>query len=75
MTRYEAAGQLVVIKTSPGSAHTVAVDLDAMAWEAIVGTVAGDDTILVVTRSVQAVEQLHTRLQRLLGLIHPEAAL
>jgi len=75
VTRYEAAGQLVVIKTSPGSAHTVAVDLDAMAWEAIVGTVAGDDTILVVTRSVQAVEQLHTRLQRLLGLIHPEAAL
>jgi transcriptional regulator of arginine metabolism len=72
--RYEAAGQLLVIKTSPGSAHTVAVDLDALAWEEIIGTVAGDDTILVVTRSVRAVKQLHERLQRLLGLIPPDTA-
>ena len=64
---YDHAENLLVIKTSPGTAHAVAVDLDAMQWEDILGTVAGDDTILVVTRSVQAIKQLHERFQVLLG--------
>jgi len=43
------ASNLVVVKTYPGNAHSVAVALDAEGWPEIVGTVAGDDTILVAT--------------------------
>lgn len=65
---YDHAGNLMVVKTSPGTAHAVAVDLDAMQWEDVLGTVAGDDTILVVTRSVRAVKRLHERFQQLLSI-------
>lgn len=64
---YDHASHLVVVKTSPGTAHAVAVDLDAMQWEDIVGTIAGDDTILVVTRSARAVRRLYERFQALMG--------
>ena len=43
------AGNLVVLKTSPGAASPVAVALDASNWPEIVGTIAGDDTVLVIT--------------------------
>ena len=42
------AQNLVVLKTSPGHANSVAVALDAEDWPEIVGTIAGDDTILVI---------------------------
>jgi transcriptional regulator of arginine metabolism len=65
VTSYDHAGNLLVMKTSPGSAQAVAQDMDAMEWAEILGTVAGDDTILVVTRSVRAVKRLHERFQQL----------
>lgn len=43
-----ASGNLVVVRTPPGSAHVVASALDRAGLAEIVGTVAGDDTILVV---------------------------
>ncbi len=42
------AQNLVVLKTSSGHANSLAVALDAANWPEVVGTVAGDDTILVV---------------------------
>ncbi len=42
------AQNLVVLRTAPGHANSVAVALDSEAWPEIVGTIAGDDTILVV---------------------------
>lgn len=42
------SGNLVVLRTPPGSAHVVASALDRTGLEGMVGTVAGDDTILVV---------------------------
>jgi transcriptional regulator of arginine metabolism len=42
------SGNLVVVRTPPGAAHLLAAALDAAAIEGVVGTVAGDDTILVV---------------------------
>ena len=74
VTGYDHAENLVVIKTTSGSAAAVAEDLDAMPWEEVLGTVAGDDTILVVVRSVSAVKQLHERFQRLLGLASRESS-
>jgi transcriptional regulator of arginine metabolism len=43
-----AAQNLVVLKTAPGHASSVAVALDNEEWPDIVGTIAGDDTILII---------------------------
>ena len=43
------AGNLVVIKTPPGSGHLIGVALDEAELPAIVGTICGDDTIFVAT--------------------------
>lgn len=42
------AQNLLVLKTSPGNANSVAVALDDEAWPEVVGTLAGDDTIVVI---------------------------
>lgn len=65
MIEVAAADNLVVIKSQPGTASTLAIRLDAMEWTEIVGTLAGDDTILVVARHRQAARLLHKRLTRL----------
>jgi len=45
------SGNMVVIRTSPGNAHSVGVVLDAASWPEVMGTIAGDDTIFVLVRS------------------------
>ena len=45
------AANLVIVKTYPGNAHSVAAALDAEDWPEIAGTLAGDDTIFVATDS------------------------
>ena len=42
------AQNLVVLRTAPGHANSLAIALDHAAWSEVVGTIAGDDTILVV---------------------------
>ena len=42
------SGNLVVLKTPPGAAHLLGAAIDAAALEGVAGTVAGDDTVLVV---------------------------
>lgn len=44
----ESVGSLVVLRTMPGNAHSIAALLDAMGWEEVAGTIAGDDTILII---------------------------
>ena len=44
----ESSGNLVVLRTPPGSAHVVASALDRSGLPEVIGTVAGDDTLLVV---------------------------
>lgn len=44
-------GNLVVMKCLPGTANSVAVLLDNMEWNQIMGTICGDDTILMICRS------------------------
>jgi transcriptional regulator of arginine metabolism len=48
----DVAGNLVIIKSPPGSAHLIGVALDQSDLPAIAGTVCGDDTIFVACRSV-----------------------
>ncbi len=45
------SGNIVMIKTAPGNAHSVGVVLDGAQWPEVLGTVAGDDTIFVLLRS------------------------
>ncbi len=47
VTDITAAGNLVVLKTPPGSANLVANALDAAGLEEVAGTIAGDDTIFI----------------------------
>ncbi|MFZ4724328.1 MAG: arginine repressor [Paludibacter sp.] len=46
----EFSGQLAVVKTKPGYASAIAWDIDNKATEQVLGTIAGDDTILVIPR-------------------------
>lgn len=56
------AQSLVVLKTSSGSANSLAVALDSEDWAEIAGTVAGDDTILVVCWDDQRAKTVQERL-------------
>jgi len=58
-----AAQNLVVVKTSAGSAQPVSAAIDAEEWEEVVGTIGGDDTILVITPDNQTAEKLTNRIR------------
>lgn len=49
MQDIRAAQNLVVVRTSPGNANSLAIAIDKEKLDEVVGTVAGDDTILVIT--------------------------
>lgn len=63
------AQNLLVLRTSPGNANALAVALDKEEWPEVVGTIAGDDTILVVAPDAGTAAKLH---QRLLGYVQHE---
>jgi transcriptional regulator of arginine metabolism len=56
---------LLVIKTASGSAGAVTEALDHAGWAEIIGTIAGDDTVLVITRSQRLRESIASRIQGL----------
>ena len=49
--KVEWSGNLLVLKTDPGEANPVGLALDHLKWPEVVGTVAGDDTLLVVVKA------------------------
>jgi len=65
MTEVAAAHNMVVVKTHPGNASSLALSLDNVGWKDIVGTVAGDDTILVVTQDAAKARAVKRRLMAL----------
>jgi len=65
----EAKG-LLVIKTIPGNASNTAFFIDGAGRYEIAGTIAGDDTILVIPRDGVTVQQVHTCLEIILPGIH-----
>jgi transcriptional regulator of arginine metabolism len=60
------AQNLVVLKTMPGHANSVAVALDREQWPEVIGTIAGDDTLLVITPDAPTGEAVQERLVLLL---------
>jgi transcriptional regulator of arginine metabolism len=63
----KAAQNLVVVRTSAGSAQGVAAALDAESWPEVLGTVGGDDTILIVSPDAKHATTLVRRIRELLG--------
>lgn len=59
----EAVGQLVIVKTPPGSAHLVGVALDQAQVKEIAGTICGDDTIFIAARDAAGATALAAKLQ------------
>ena len=57
----------IVLKTLPGSANVAAETIDGMRWPEILGTLAGDNTILMIVRSTEEVELV---LGRINDMIH-----
>jgi transcriptional regulator of arginine metabolism len=62
------SGNLVVLRTPPGSAHVVGSALDRSGVDAIVGTVAGDDTVLVVVDEELGGKAMAARLGDVAGI-------
>lgn len=60
----EFSGQLAVIKTRPGYAMAIAGEIDNKANKTILGTVAGDDTILLIPREGKSREEIVSSLAR-----------
>jgi transcriptional regulator of arginine metabolism len=56
------AQNLIVLRTSPGNANALAVALDKEHWPEVVGTIAGDDTVLIVAPDSGSADKLRTKL-------------
>jgi len=62
----ECVGNLMVIKTLSASASAAGEAIDSMKWAEVLGTIAGDNTLLVICRSPEAVEALENRFNNLI---------
>ena len=62
LRRHDIVEQLLVLKTDPGQAQPLAVAIDRAGLPEIVGTIAGDDTILVICRSAPLAAGLSKRI-------------
>ena len=60
------ANNLIVIRTLPGSAHVAGEAVDSLKWPEILGTIAGDNTILVIARSNDEVETVNRRFRNII---------
>lgn len=65
--RIASSANLVVIKTPPGAAQVVAAAIDASDLSGVLGTVAGDDTVLIVTAVVEGGAALQSQLEAMGG--------
>lgn len=54
----DSSENLIVVKTIPGAANAVASALDYAKWPQVIGTIAGDDNILVVVKPKEAVPEV-----------------
>ena len=64
----EGVGPLLVLKTATGAAQALGLAVDGAGWNDVLGTIAGDDAILVITRSERTRRAVQTRIKELAGL-------
>ena len=63
----DSVNNLIVINTLSASANAACEAIDSMKWNEVMGTIAGDNTLLIITRSNEAVETLMARFNSLLN--------
>lgn len=63
----DSSQNIVVLRTLPGTAQAVAYTIDYVKWPEIIGTVAGDDTIFVLVKPMEAVPQVISKFRLLMG--------
>ena len=69
VTEVRTAGQsLTVVKTTTGTAQSVAVAIDDSSWSEVVGTISGDDTIFIATEGGREQRKLRERLRVIFGI-------
>jgi len=68
VVKIEAARNIVVIKTFPGMANALAVCVDSLEHAHIVGSVAGDDTILLVVKDDETAAFIESKLKKVFGV-------
>jgi len=68
LLRADIGGNLAVLHTGPGRAPLLALEIDRAGIKPILGTVAGDDTVFVATRSPREANKLLTRFRHLAGI-------
>ena len=61
------AQNLVVLRTSPGNANSLAIALDREELEEVVGTIAGDDTVLVITTDAKSAGNFRVRMLQMIS--------
>ncbi len=61
------AGNLIVLKTLSASAPSAAEAIDSLKWPEIIGTIAGDNTILVIIKNIEDVDEVIARFRELIG--------
>jgi transcriptional regulator of arginine metabolism len=67
VTEVREAQNLLVLKTNVGSAQPVALALDGEQWPGVVGTVAGDDTILIIAPDRKAARGVAARVREIIA--------
>ncbi|WP_456278342.1 transcriptional regulator AhrC/ArgR [Bacillus sp. AK128] len=59
--KIDSAGHMLVMKTLPGNANAIGALIDNLDWEEILGTICGDDTILIICKSAEQTEDISNR--------------
>ena len=60
----EGVDHFLVVRTLTGGAQPLAVAIDRQEWDELLGTIAGDDTILIILRSPDHLDTVRQRLER-----------
>lgn len=60
--RYDYSENIIVLKTPPGTAQAVASVIDNAQWKEVIGTVAGDDTILLIIKPITSLKNVIERI-------------
>jgi len=60
------SGNIIVVKSLPGTAPGVGSALDHLGWPEMIGSVAGDDTVIVIIKPVSATEEVAERIKGLM---------
>lgn len=64
--KMDSADHLIVLKTLPGNANAIGILIDQLDWEEILGTICGDDTCLIISRTKEDAQVIQERLLDLL---------